>query len=152
VTADLYGATFFEALDAILHVNGYGYIQKGNFIYVYTADELQAIQDANRKAGHKVIRLDYLNATDAAEFAKPRLSAKGEIRTTAKTSDFTIPDNAPGGKDDYALGAVLVVNDFQENVDAIEALVKEIDTRPAQVLVEATVLQTALSESNAFGV
>lgn len=152
VTADLYGATFFEALDAILHVNGYGYVQKGNFIYVYTADELQAIQDANRKMIHKAIHLDYLNATDAAEFAKPLLSEKGEITTTGATPDFSIPDNAPIGKDSYALGAVMVVNDYEENLEAIEALVKEIDTRPAQVLVEATVLQTSLSEANAFGV
>lgn len=152
VTADLYGATFFEALDAILHVNGYGYVQKGNFIYIYTADELQAIQDASRKTIHKTIHLDYLNAPDAAEFAKPLLSDKGVITTTGATPDFSIPDNAPIGKDSYALGAVMVVNDFEENVEAIESLVKEIDTRPAQVLVEATVLQTSLSEANAFGI
>src|SRR5262249_28090051 len=45
VTASLYGVTFYEALDAILHVNGYGYIERGNFIYVYTLDELAKIEE-----------------------------------------------------------------------------------------------------------
>src|SRR5207237_3953552 len=36
VTANLYDVTVREALDAILHANGYAYREKGNFIYVYT--------------------------------------------------------------------------------------------------------------------
>jgi len=32
VTANFYGVTFYEALEAILNVNGYGYIERGNFI------------------------------------------------------------------------------------------------------------------------
>ena len=32
VTANLYGVTFYEALDAILNVNGYGFIEEGNYI------------------------------------------------------------------------------------------------------------------------
>ena len=42
VSADLYGVEFFQALDAVLHANGFGYVQKGNFIYVYTAEEMAA--------------------------------------------------------------------------------------------------------------
>ncbi|NER83122.1 MAG: hypothetical protein F6K42_26925, partial [Leptolyngbya sp. SIO1D8] len=38
------------------------------------------------------------------------------------------------------------------SVDEIEKLIAQIDTRPAQVLVEATILQTQLNEANAFGV
>ena len=36
VSANLYDVTFNEALDAILRVNGFGYIEEGNFVYVYT--------------------------------------------------------------------------------------------------------------------
>ena len=36
VTANLYDVTVREALDAILHANGYAYREKGSFIYVYT--------------------------------------------------------------------------------------------------------------------
>jgi len=44
VTANLYDVTVREALDAILHANGYDYREKGNFIYVYTTKELQDLE------------------------------------------------------------------------------------------------------------
>ncbi|MBL8763859.1 MAG: hypothetical protein JNM07_06280 [Phycisphaerae bacterium] len=152
ITADLYGVTFYEALDSILHVNGYGYVEQGNFIYVYTLDELDQIQKSLSRRVAKVIRLNYLNAADAAEFAKPLTSEGGEVKTSTKAENFQIPDKAPVGKDDYALGATLVVIDYEENIKAVEKLLAELDTKPAQVLVEATILQTALNEANAFGV
>ncbi|GEM_PF-280636 len=151
VKADLYGVTFYEALDAILHVNGYGYIDKGNFIYVYTLEELQQIEKASRVRVSKVVHLNFLNAIDAAEFVKPLLSEGGQIKTNGKTEDFAAA-NLPVGKDNFAHDATLVVYDYQEHVEEIEKLVKELDTRPAQVLVEATILQTQLNETNAFGV
>jgi type II secretory pathway component GspD/PulD (secretin) len=151
VTATLYGVTFYQALDAILHVNGYGYTENGNFIY--TKEELTQIQAALKKKVSKVIKLNYLNAEDAKEFVSPLLSKEGgEIKVNSKVAAFSIPDKAPVGKNDFALTDTLVVIDFEENVKAIEELVKQIDTRPAQVLVEATILQTSLNEANAFGV
>ena len=41
--------TVREALDAILHANGYAYREKGNFIYVYTAKEIAGIEKAERQ-------------------------------------------------------------------------------------------------------
>ncbi len=151
VTADLYGVTFYEALDAILHVNGYGYIEKGNFIYVYTAEELMEFEALSRHPITRIITLDYLNATDAAEFAKMLLSETGTLTTNAQTEAFSITDGIPAGADNYANSATIVVYDFEENVDEIEALIAELDTKPAQILVEATILQTTLNEANAFG-
>ncbi len=151
VTADLYGVTFYEALDAILHVNGYGYIEKGNFIYVYTAEELVEFEALSRRPITRIITLDYLNATDAAEFAKMLLSETGTLTTNAQTEAFSITDGVPGGADNYANSATIVVYDFEENVDEIQALIAELDTKPAQILVEATILQTTLNEANAFG-
>ncbi len=151
VTADLYGVTFYEALDSILHVNGYGYIEKGNFIYVYTAEELIEFEALSRKAITRVITLDYLNAVDAGEFAKMLLSENGSITTNAQTEAFAITDGSPTGADNYASSATLVIHDFEENIDEIISLIAELDTKPAQILIEATILQTTLNEANAFG-
>ncbi|MGQ0628674.1 MAG: secretin and TonB N-terminal domain-containing protein [Phycisphaerales bacterium] len=152
VSADLYNVTFDEALDAILNVNGFIYEKKGNFIYVRTLEEQREIEKSRSRRVVKIIRLSYLNATDAAEFVKPMLSQGGEIKTTAKTENFVIPENTPTGKNDYALGDALAVFDQEENIAQIEKLLLELDTRPAQVLVEATILETKLNEENAFGV
>lgn len=152
ITADLYGVTFYEALDAILHVNGFGYREEGNFIYVYTTEELEQIADASRKMSTHVIDLNYLNAVDAARFASPLLSETGTITTPNGSVDFDIPETGPTGKDDYANTALLVIHDYDENIEEITQLIARLDTRPSQVLVEATILQAAINEDNAFGV
>ncbi len=152
VSADLYNVTFYEALDAILTVNGYGYIEKGNFIYVYTLDEIQQLKEAQRRPIAKVIRLNYLNANDAAEFVAPLLSEDGQIKTNGDVDTFNIPDDSPTGDEQYALEATMVVVDYPENVEEIEKLIEQLDTKPQQVLVEATILQTKINEANAFGV
>ena len=152
VTANLYRVTFFEALDAILNANGLGYVEQGNFVYVYTLDELKEIEKASRVRISRVIELNYLNSNDAAEFVKPLLSDTGQIKTNGKTAQFPSIGDTPTGSDEYSNSAVLVVFDYEQNVAEIETLVRSLDTRPAQVLVEATILQTQLSEDNAFGV
>ncbi len=152
VTADLYGVTFYEALDSILNVNGFGYIEKGNFIYVYTREELEEFERASRRPISRILHLDYLNSADAAEFAKEMLSDSGSISTHAATEAFSISDGAPAGADTYASSASIVIHDFEEHVEEIITLLEELDTKPAQILVEATILQTALNEANAFGV
>jgi len=152
VTANLYDVTFFEAMDSILNVNGYGYLERGNFIYVYTLEEIAQIEAAAKKPVYRVLKLDYLNANDAAEFVSPLLSEVGQIKTNGDVDAFSIDDEAPVGDETFALSATLVVVDYPENVEEIEKLVKQIDTRPSQVLVEATILQTQLNEANAFGV
>tara|TARA_A100000171_G_scaffold15939_3_gene14321 strand:- start:2037 stop:4538 length:2502 start_codon:yes stop_codon:yes gene_type:complete len=152
VTADLYGVTFYEALDSILHVNGFGYIEKGNFIYVYTAEELAEFEALSRQPMTRIIDLDYLNSTDAAEFAKMLLSENGSITANAATEAFTITDGVPSGADTYASSATIVVHDYEENIEEIQSLINELDTKPAQILIEATILQTTLNEANAFGV
>ena len=152
VTADLYDVTFHEALEAILNVNGYGYVERGNFIYVYTLEEISQIEQQSRVPVSKVVQLDYLNANDAAEFCSPLLSEIGQIKTNGDVDIFNVPDDTPVGDEQFALSATMVVFDYPEHVVEIEKLLKQLDTKPSQVLVEATILQTALSEQNAFGV
>ncbi len=152
VTADLYDVTFEEALDAILHVNGFGYINKGNFIYVYTAAELGEIEQGNRVRMTRTITLDYLNAADAAAFVQPLLSEQGTITATNQAGPYSIGSGTPVGGEDYASSAMLVLFDFEENIEQVAQLIDQLDTKPVQVLVEATILQTSLNEANAFGV
>lgn len=152
VSANLYNVTFYEALDAILNVNGYGYLERGNFIFVYTLAELAQIEQANRKPVSKVVRLNYLNANDAAEFVAPLLSEIGQIKTNGDVDNFSLSEKTPKGDEQFAMVATLVIYDYPEHVEEIEKLVGQLDTRPSQVLVEATILQTSLNEANAFGI
>ena len=151
ITANLYGVTFYEALDAILHVNGYGYIERGNFIYVYTTQEILEIEQAAVERVSRVVPLQFINAEDAAAFASPMLSDGGSIISSARASTFPGLE-APTGNEDYASQARIVVFDFPNRIDEIVTLLSQVDTKPTQVLIEATILQTTLTEANAFGV
>ncbi|MBX3363306.1 MAG: hypothetical protein KF866_00960 [Phycisphaeraceae bacterium] len=152
VTANLYGVTFEQALESILVYNGFGYIESNGVIYVMPQEQIQQELQRQRQREYIVIRMNYLNAVDAAQFAQPLLSQGGTIVTNGATQDFSIPSDRPTGKDDYALEAILVVHDFTENIDAIRKLLIELDTRPISMLIEATILQSALNEANAFGI
>lgn len=152
VTANFFGVTFYQAMDAILHANGFGYIEKDNFIYVYTAEQLAAIIEAGKVRMTKVINLNYINPVDAAEFVKAALSEGGQITTPGKTIAFPTSKDVPGGGNDYVGRDLIVVTDFEENIAAVEELVKRLDERPVQVEIQATIVQANLSEMNAFGV
>lgn len=152
VSADLYGVDFYAALDAILHTNGFGYQEKGNFIYVYTAEELKALEQANRKTATRILRLNYLTAADASAFVSPLLSSAGSISISGDVPAGMQPSLADGGANSFAMADTLIIRDYPENIEEIETVLEELDVRPKQVLVEATVLQARLTEANAFGV
>jgi type IV pilus assembly protein PilQ len=152
VSADLYSVDFYQALDAILHTNGFGYREKGQFIYVYTIAEMQALDEADRKLEHKVVRLNYISGADAAAFVSPLLSSAGSISVSADATAGYEPSVSDGGENTFAHADTLIVRDYAENIEEIQGVIKELDIRPKQVLVEATVLQARLNEANAFGV
>ncbi|MEM9913885.1 MAG: secretin N-terminal domain-containing protein [Planctomycetota bacterium] len=152
VSADLYGVSFNEALEAILTPNGYGYEEKGNFIYVYTAAELEERQNAMRKTVTKMVRLNYISATEAASFVTPLLSTNGNITASGEVDAGILPSQSDAGENTFAHADTLLIRDYEENVEEIEAVLAELDVRPKQVLVEATILQATLTEANAFGV
>jgi type IV pilus assembly protein PilQ len=152
VTANLYDVTLYEALDAILRVNGYGYVEEGNFIYVYTQSELDEMEMAQRTTESRVFELEYLAAADANEFIQPLLSEAGQSSFRGDVQNGFQPTISDGGADSYAFTARLVVNDYPEVIEEVALLLGELDTPPQQVLVEAMILQTTLDEANAFGI
>ncbi len=152
VSANLYDVTFNEALDAILRVNGFAYIEEGNFVYVYTIEELEVIEKARRQTESRIFELQYLSATDANEFITPLLSEDGEAAYRGDVEPGFEPTTSDAGGDSYAWSSKLVVNDYPENLENISLLLQELDTAPAQVVVEATVVQTNVQEDNEFGI
>jgi len=152
ISADLYGVDFYEALDAILHTNGFGYQEKGNLIFIYTTAELEAIQEAQRKVIHRIVRLNYITAADASAFVTPLLSTAGSLSVSSDVSAGFQPSIGDGGANSFAYSDTMIVHDYAENVDEIVAVIKELDKRPKQVLVEATILTASLKERNSFGI
>jgi len=152
VTANLYDVTVREALDAILHANGYAYREQGNFIYVYTAKELQEMEKASRKVTTEVFHLYYTPAANVATLIKPVLSGEAQVSVTTPTVAGIASGAGDVGGNSHSQDDMVVVTDYPDNLDRVRKLIKEVDRRPQQILIEATILRAALSEDNALGV
>jgi type IV pilus assembly protein PilQ len=152
ISANLYNVTLQEALDAILHANGYAYRQKGNFIYIYTVDELKKIEKDERKAVTEVFKLNYTPAIVAQDMVKPALSADAIIAVSKASLTGLPTDATTAGGDAMNTADALVITDYAENIDQVRKILKGIDQRPQQVLVEATIMVTKLNDNNSLGV
>ena len=151
VSADLYGVDFYEALDAVLHANGFGYRERANFVYVYTSEEIaKMVEDEARLVTH-IIRLNYITATYAKTFADPLLSERGAIIVNTELASSMEPTLEDNGKNEFAYPDTLIIRDQQEHVDEIIRIIDELDKRPKQVQIEATIMRVRLTEDNAFG-
>lgn len=152
VTANLYGVTVKEALDAILASNGYAYRERGNFIFVYTVKELHDIERASRTLKTEVFRLFYTPAANAVNMIKPVLSPDAQVSFTTPAQSGISSGTGDVGGNSHAIEDMMVVTDYAENIDAVKRVLKEVDRRPQQILIEATILRASLSEDNALGV
>jgi type IV pilus assembly protein PilQ len=152
VTANLYDVTVREALDAILKANGFDYREKGNVIYVYTAKEIQDMEKAARVTKTEVFRLYYTPAANASVMIKPVLSTEAQVALTTPAQAGISSDGGDTGGNNHATEDILVVTDYPERLDQVRRILKEVDRKPQQVLVEATILRASLQDDNALGV
>ena len=108
-----------EALEAMLVSNGLGYRTDGDFIYVYSSEELAKLCEAERKVDTRLFRLTYVNAAVAHDMIKPMISNIGSISVTPPS------DVGLGGEegtkdttgDSLATPDTLVVTDYVERLE-----------------------------------
>lgn len=152
VTANLYSVTVREALDAILAANGYAYEEKGNFVYVYTKEELAAQEQANRQRKTRIFRVYYTPVATAVNMVKPALSKDGELAFSDPAKSGLESGSSDAGGNSHSTEDVMVVTDYEDRLDEVDRILKEIDKRPQQILIEATILRATLNEDNAMGI
>jgi type II secretory pathway component GspD/PulD (secretin) len=144
----LYNVTFEEAMDAILGAN-FKYEQKGQLIMVYTADEYKKIKEDKSRMVDKVFTLYYINAAEVKALITPLLSESGKVTSTAAAA---VDTEAGKGGDTTSMRDTVVVYDFPERLDQIGRMIKEVDVKPQQILIEVTVLNATLTETTEFGI
>src|SRR5204863_8167550 len=122
------------------------------FVYVYTNEEIAEQAKRNRKSVNQIFHLKYMNARDVAVLIKPYLSSTGQIAMTPAALSGLASGATDTGGDNNPGGDILVINDFVENIADVTMALKDIDARPKQVLIEATILNAALKDNNALGI
>lgn len=151
----LTNVTFEEAMDAILGDN-FKYEQHGNLIKVYTKEEYKKLKEDPERLEYKIFTLYYISAAEAKKMITPVLSANGNMETTSAAAiDFPTGESisaASGGGDTTAMNDTIIVYDYPENIEAVAQVLSEVDVRPKQVLIEATILSATLTEDTQFGI
>ena len=151
----LNNVSFDEALKAILGEE-FKYVQEGNLIKVYTVQEYDQLKLSKNDITCKVFTIYYISAAEAQKMVKSVLSTAGKIEiTTAPQIGVPIEEtisSQKGGGDAPAINDMMVVCDYPDRLEEVEKIIKAIDIRPSQVLVEATIMTASLTEDMQFGI
>ncbi|MHC4241537.1 MAG: type II secretion system protein GspD [Planctomycetota bacterium] len=153
----LTNVTFDEVMDAILGDN-FKYEKRGNLIRVYTKDEFDRIMADPDRMTYKVFTLYYISAAEAMNLITPVLSGaqgasiQGSSPSEAVGTTGESISAGSGAGDTMALNDTIVIADYPENIAEAEKMLKKLDVRPKQVLVEATILSATLTEGLELGV
>ncbi len=152
VTADLYNVTFLEALEVVLEQGGFAHRQKGNVIFIYTQVRLDEILKSERVMVSQTFRLAYITASDAESLIIPALSTDGLVAITPSSNVGISTSATDAGGNAYAADDVIIVKDYEENIEIIKQIIEDLDIMPQQVMIEATILRATLTEDNALGI
>ncbi|MBP7747961.1 MAG: secretin and TonB N-terminal domain-containing protein [Phycisphaerae bacterium] len=151
VSANLYGVTLEQALDAILTPNQLAFRRSGGTIFVGLPEEIAALQPPPET---RVFRLRYIRPKEAAAALKSVLGDRatimeggGESETASSSGSSTLAAEMRSVATDY-----LIVTAHPAQLEMAERLLAELDQRPRQVLIESTVLRATLNESNQLGI
>ncbi len=153
VSASLRGVDVDTAMDAILRSAGLVARREGKFVYVGTPQDLDEIEQAIDVLGTRVYRPNYVTAEELKALIEPLVTKdKGVVSVSSPAEIGIQSDAAMVGGNNYAGTDVVLVRDYEAVLAEIDQVVDEIDTRPAQVAIEATILSVKLSDDNALGI
>ncbi|MCH7870347.1 MAG: secretin and TonB N-terminal domain-containing protein [Planctomycetes bacterium] len=151
VSSILRRVTFQEALDAILASNDLIYEQRGNIIFI-SKKPVAAVQTELVPLVTHVFHLTFISAGEAERFLQPLLAEGDSVTRYSDAEEGIKPDSQSAGGLSSAAGELLVVITSPERLESMKTLLAELDEKPRQVLIEATIMRATLSEQNALGI
>jgi type IV pilus assembly protein PilQ len=116
------------ALDIIMKNYGLAYEREGDIIRVITIDKLQQEELASQ-----AFSLNYGDAKDTVESIKQLLSNRGKVAYDARTN-------------------IVLITDIPTNIYKIGEVIGKLDKKTPQVLIEARVIETTLTNEEKLGI
>ena len=154
VSVNLEDVGWFAALEAVLRPYDYSYEWVGDTILL--VDTLEKIRERESQAKEreevepartKVFKLKHIDAADAKKAIEPILSVIGRISVLETTGQAgwefgaDISKRARSAEGKVSRTKTLVVSDISKKIDEVDALLKEIDIIPMQVLIKTKVME-----------
>jgi type IV pilus assembly protein PilQ len=143
ITMRLVDVPWDQALDVILQSRNLGMVQVGNVIRIAPRETLNKEQQAlleSKRAKEKLedlvtelIPVNYATAKDIVPQIKGILSERGDVKVDERTN-------------------ILIIKDIPKNISSIKELVKVLDKKTPQVLIEARIVEANLTFQRELGV
>ncbi|MEW6376175.1 MAG: type IV pilus secretin PilQ [Thermodesulfobacteriota bacterium] len=143
ITMRLVDVPWDQALDVILQARSLGMSRVGNVVRVAPLDtlkrEIQAELEARRAKERledlvtELIPINYATGKEIMPQVKSVLSDRGDVKVDERTN-------------------ILIVKDIPRNIAGVKNLVKSLDTKTPQVLIEARIVEASLTFQTELGV
>jgi len=130
----------------------------------------QAIEEAKKRVAQEaaeplvvqIFKLKYIDANDAKEAIQPMISpGRGKVMVLQTkqytgfefeaTEDFAAQD-AEKDATEFVRSRTLIVQDIQTVLDRIDKVIKKIDQRPPQILIDAKILEVPVDKEFRLGI
>ncbi len=118
-----------QALEAILKINNLSAYRDGNIVRVVRS----AFAEGEENLVTRMVPIHYAGGKDTAESLKSLMTKKGTVTVDSRTN-------------------TLILRDVPENVDRLETMVRKLDTRTPQVLIEARIVEANSNFTRELGV
>lgn len=159
VTIRLVEVPWEQALAVILSTYGFAYEREGNIITVSTMEALKVRRENQKQLADiegvtsKVFNLQFLDAADAKKMLEPQLSPQGKISVleitgqkgwefgAAKAGATTDEEGKAERERRPSRSRALIVTDTPTYLERMEKVLKDIDIKPSQVLIEARIME-----------
>lgn len=128
VTIRLTNVPWEKALDVVLRTYGFSYEREGNIIRVTSVESLK-----QEELTTEAFSLSYAKAKEVSDSIKDMVSERGKSRYDERTN-------------------LLIVTDIPTNLYKIGQIVKRLDKKTPQVLIEARIIETELDDEENLGI
>lgn len=153
VTVTLSKVDAETALNAVLKNSGYVSRREKGIIYVGTAQDFTDMDQSQDRLSVRIYRPNYVKAAELKALITPLLTPQFGVASVSSPAQVGIPsDQVKPGGDDFAGTDVVLVKDFENVLRQIDELYAEVDVKPAQVAIEAMIINVKLNDTNQFGV
>ena len=145
VTVRLVDVPWDVALDNILRINGFGYVQEDNIIRVAKMDAIRREREQRRKEQilieegtaepltTEILRVSYAEANKVVESLNKVKSKRGAISVDERTSSLLIKDTA-------------------SNIQNMREILKTLDQPTPQVMIEGRIVTVVAAHTRALGI
>ncbi|MFH1791529.1 MAG: secretin N-terminal domain-containing protein [Candidatus Omnitrophota bacterium] len=128
VTLKLTDKPWQTALDLIVRNYGLAYEKEGDIIRVASIDSLRL-----EELTTEVVKLNYADAAEILDSVKDMLTERGRITADGRTN-------------------TVVITDVPANIYQVKQIMRELDRRTPQIMIEAKIIETELEKAENMGI